>query len=153
MQVKNSIIALSIFAGFTITSQPTVAQDLPSGMYVDKTENAIYFWNNAQKTACHVVNPVQHRVFMNNGTQNQNGNFSSANVDRRGDCLWTKGVYEPPGEGKAFFIMGRSICHIPTPGLHGFLAQKFGVKESSSFDIISRGLTNKGICSTDQSLY
>ena len=153
MQVKNSIIALSIFAGFVIMPQPTVAQNLPSGMYVDKAENAIYYWDNTRKTACHVVNPVQHRVFMNDGIQNQSGSFSWANVVRRGDCRWSNGVYEPPGEGKAFFIMGLSICHIPTPGLHGFLAQKFGVKESSSFDIISRGLTNKGICSTDQSLY
>ncbi|NCR53589.1 MAG: hypothetical protein GPJ10_09210 [Microcystis aeruginosa L211-07] len=133
--------------------QPTVAQNLPSGMYVDKAENVIYYWDNTRKTACHVVNPVQHRVFMNNGTQNQSGSFSSANVVRRGDCLWPNGVYEPPGEGKAFFVKGTSICHIPTARLHTFLAQKFGVKESSSFDIISRGLRNSGICSTDESLY
>ncbi|MDB9506317.1 hypothetical protein PN502_04235 [Microcystis aeruginosa CS-338/01] len=96
--------------------QPTVAQNLPSGMYVDKAENAIYYWDNTRKTACHVVNPVQHRVFMNNGTQNQSGSFSSANVVRRGDCLWPNGVYEPPGEGKAFFVKGTSICGVADLG-------------------------------------
>lgn len=96
--------------------QPTVAQNLPSGMYVDKTENAIYYWDNTRKTACHVVNPVQHRVFMNNGTQNQSGSFSSANVVRRGDCLWPNGVYEPPGEGKAFFVKETSICGVADLG-------------------------------------
>jgi hypothetical protein len=155
MHAKNSIIALSVFASFVITSQPTSAQQsIPSGLYVYKPGDAIYYWNNTRRTACHVVNPVQHRVFMNDGIQNQSGLFTWTEVaSSRGDCLWANGVYEPPGEGKAFFILGTSICHIPTARLHSFLAQKFRVKESSSFDIISRGLRNKSICSTDETLY
>jgi|LakMenEpi03Aug12_release.lakeMendotaPanAssembly.Ray.scaffolds.fasta_scaffold31457_10 hypothetical protein len=141
----------TLIAGFSslpsALAQDTPPPNLPSAMY--NYQDNIYYWNKSQKTTCHIVNPVQHRIFIKKGVPSRSSFFTPYNY--QGDCLWPQGVYEPPKEGKALYINSRKeICHIPTPALHSMLAQKFGVNESSSSSIISKGLRNIGICPTPE---
>ncbi|MEB3193142.1 MAG: hypothetical protein VKL42_22605 [Snowella sp.] len=130
-----------------VVAQSPLPPDQPSGIYT--SQGHLYYWNNARKTTCHVVNPIQNRVMAKKGVTNRDAFFTPYNY--KDGCLWPQGVYEPQGEGKAFYINSHSqICHIPTPALHSMLAQKFGVNESSSFAIISSGLKNIGICPTPE---
>lgn len=145
-------IAIAMSSTLTNKSPQVLAQNLPppdiaSGMYV--SSGHIYYWNNEAKTTCHIVNPAQHKIFMARGVPNRNGNFYPYNYKE--SCLWPQGVYEPPGEGKAFFITSRGeICHIPTSALQVMLVNQYGVDRNNPYSVISAGLKNIGICPTPE---
>jgi hypothetical protein len=57
-------------------------------------------------------------------------------------------VYE--FNGNAYYVYGNNFCHIPTPQLHTFLANKYGVTYTS---FSTQYKTSQGVCSTNQSKY
>ena len=148
--MQKLMVGLITGVGIFASTIPVVAQNppppnMPSGIYASQGHN--YYWNNTEKTSCHVVGPAQLRLFVNRGVPSR-GNAPFSPYNFRDGCLWPQGLYVPPNnQGRVMYINSRrEICHV-SPSLFKLLRQQFGAPhEGSSLADISKGLRNIGTC-------
>ena len=60
------------FATMVVAQSPP-PPDQPSGIYT--SQGHLYYWSNAKKTTCHVVNPIQNRVMAKKGVTSRDAFF------------------------------------------------------------------------------
>ena len=148
--MKKLILGIISGVGIFASTIPVVAQNppppnIPSGIYASQGHN--YYWNNSEKTSCHVVNPPQLKLFVDRGVPDQ-GKAPFTPYNFRGGCLWPQGLYSPPNNrGRVMYInSGKEICHV-SPSLYQLLLPRFGAPYSgASLAIISQGLKDIGTC-------
>ena len=150
--MKNKIVSwffISATVGASIAvqgvAQSQPAPNIPSGIYANQGHN--YYWNNSNKTSCHIVNPTQLRLFLKRGAPSR-GNAPFTPYDYRGGCLWPQGLYTPSDNGgKVMYINGSvQICHV-SPSLFSLLSKRFGVPVAGvSQADISAGMADIGTC-------
>lgn len=147
--LKSSLFVISATVGASIAVQGVVqsqpAPNISSGIYASQGHN--YYWNNSNKTSCHIANPTQLRLFLNRGVPSR-GNASFTLYGFQGRCLWPQGLYAPENDrGRVMYINGsRQICHV-SPSLFSLLRPRFGAPLGGvSLGSISNGMTDIGTC-------
>ncbi|MBS9390557.1 hypothetical protein BMF77_01324 [Dolichospermum sp. UHCC 0315A] len=157
MMKKRKIVSLFVI-GATVTASVCLAQiseslqavaqpapNIPYGIYAHQGHN--YYWSNSRKFTCHVVGPVQLKLFIKKGVPSH-GNTPFTPYNFQGGCTWPQGLYTPANnEGRVMYINGsREICHV-SPSLFPLLQKQYGPPlEGVSLTDISKGLNNIGTC-------